>query len=310
VSALFVVAGLGLVTLPALVRDRLERLPPVDWCRATSASIRFGLGLVQFGLAATAAPTTFRTLGIDQVADACSRIFGPAAPGGDVTGLASALLLTWVVVARRKARRHVRLTTRLARIEPWLGTHSHHDGINHVTIPSDHPIAYAVPGNEPQVVVSERLQASLSAEELAAVRRHETSHLRHGHHRQLALACEIETVFDRLDIFRRSAVMLRLAVERVADEDAITTSDHRSQLRSALAKTARSLVSAVPAFTPADTIVHRLAALDRPARSSGTNRVAGLAVMVVPLAIAAAGATAWALASHHLLFELVNVCFG
>src|SRR3546814_17199993 len=49
--------GLGLLVLPWLFRSRLTQLSPGEWTRVTSVSLRVGLGLVQFGLFATAAPT-------------------------------------------------------------------------------------------------------------------------------------------------------------------------------------------------------------------------------------------------------------
>ena len=309
-SLAIVLAGIGLIVLPSSARHQLERLRPTTWCRISSISLRFGLGLLQFGLAATAAPTLFRMLGVDQAAEACSRALGPVPPGGALTGTTAMVLLSLVVAARRRGRRHARRTIELVRIEPWLGTHVTLDGIDYVTLPSDRPLAYAVPGATPQVVVSERLPAELTADEFAAVLRHETSHLRHQHHRHLTLACEIDTSFGWLTAARRSTATLRLAVERVADEDAITTSEHRSHVRSALVKTATSLVTAVPTFTPLDTVTHRLAALDRPPNTAGIHRLTSVAVMIVPLATATAGATAWILASHHLLLGYINLCFG
>ncbi|MBK5223947.1 MAG: M56 family metallopeptidase [Acidimicrobiia bacterium] len=262
-TAVFVLVGLGLVTLPTVQHRRLEQLAPQEWCRATATSIRAGLAVLQLGLLFGAAPTLLRAVGIHDAADACHRIFGPAAPGGAVTGWLGAGALGYVVHARWRARRHVRHTTEVTTIEPWLGTHQLTDGVDHVTIPSDRPLAYAVPGPSPQIVVSDRLRTSLTPDELAAVLRHETSHLRRGHHRELTLACEVETVFSRWPQMRRSAALLRLAVERVADEDAITTTEDRAHVRDALVKTATSLViGAVPAFTSAATILHRIAALE------------------------------------------------
>src|SRR3546814_6182012 len=56
----------------------------------------------------------------------------------------------------------------------------------------------------PQIVVSEGLCGSMTADELAAVIRHEASHLRRRHHRELVLACEIETLFARVPFLARS----------------------------------------------------------------------------------------------------------
>ena len=309
-SLAVVLAGFVLVVAPSVARGQLERLEPTTWCRINSISLRFGLGLLQFGLVATAAPTVLRTLGIDQAAEVCSRAFGSVPPGGDLTALLAMVLLGRLVIARRRARRHARRTIERGRIEPWIGEHLTRDGIDHVTIPADRPLAYAVPGCNPQIVVSETLPAALTCDELAAVLRHEVSHLRHHHHRHLLLACEVDSVLGRVPAAHQSAALLRLAVERVADEDAIASSQHRRDVRSALVKTATSLVDALPAFTPLDTIAHRLAALDNPRPACGGARIGSLVIATLPLAAVAAGTTAWTFASHHLILGLIGVCFG
>ena len=308
-TVLFVLVGVGLVALPAVQHRRLEQLSPPEWCRATTTSIRAGMAVLQLGLLFGAAPSVLRTVGVHEAADACHRMFGPAAPGGAVTGWLSAGLLGYVLHARWRARRHVRHAAAVTTIEPWLGTHQLVDGVDHVTIPSDRPLAYAVPGPAPQVVVSDRLRASLTPEELAAVLRHETSHLRRGHHRELTLACEVETVFARWPQVLRAAALLRLAVERVADEDAIATTEDRRHVRDALVKTATSMVAAaVPAFTPAATILHRITALETAPDALPSTRVAALAPILLAVAGAWTAVAFWTLASHHL-FGLIAICF-
>ncbi len=300
--------GVGLVALPAVQHRRLEQLPPPEWCRATATSIRAGMAVLQIGLLFGAAPTVLRTVGVHEAA-ACHRMFDSVVPGGAVTGWVDAALLGHVLHARWRARRHVRRAAEVATIEPWLGTHQLVDGVDQVAIPSDRPLAYAVPGPEPQVVVSDRLRSTLTSDELAAVLRHETSHLHRGHQRELTLACEVETVFSRCPQVLRGAALLRLAVERVADEDAIATTEDRGHVRDALVKTATSLVTAaVPAFTPAATIVHRITALETAPHALPSTRVAALAPILLAVAGAWTAVAFWTLASHHL-FGLVAICF-
>ena len=305
---MFVLVGVGLVALPAVQHRRLEQLAPTEWCHATATSIRAGMAVLQLGLLFGAAPTLLRAVGVHEAADACHRMFGPVAPGGAVTGWFSAALLGYVLHARRRARRHVRRVTEVTTIEPWLGTHQLVDGVDHVTIPSDRPLAYAVPGPAPQIVVSDRLRASLTPDELSAVLRHESSHLRRGHHRELTLACEVETVFSRLPQVMGTAALLRLAVERVADEDAIATTEDRGHVRDALVKTATSMVAAaVPAFTPAATILHRITALETAPHALPSTRVAALAPILLAVGGAWTAVAFWTLASHHL-FGLIAIC--
>jgi len=300
--------GLGLLLLPWLFRSRLTQLSPVEWTRITSLSLRVGLGLVQFGLLATAAPTVLGGAGAHDLADTCSQILGPPAPGGDRTGWASLGLLGWVLSARWSARRRVRRITDTTRIEPWLGRHTESAGYDLAVIPAMEPLAYSVPGPHPQIVVSEGLCWSMTAAELAAVIRHEASHLRRRHHRELVLACEIETVFAPVPWLARATGVLRLAVERCADEDAIIRPEDRHDVRRALTKTAMTMAGAVAAFTPAETIVARLAALDQPALASTVSRAQTVALISVPVSVGLAAAATWTLRSHHLLLGLLSVC--
>jgi len=300
--------GLGLLLLPWFLRSRLTQLSPAEWTRATSISLRSGLGLLQFGLLATAAPTVLGGAGAHELAETCSQVLGPPAPGGDLTGWTSLGLLGWVLSARWRARRHVRRVTDTTRIEPWLGKHTESGGYDLAVVPAMEPLAYSVPGPHPQIVVSEGLCEAMTAEELAAVIRHEASHLRRGHHRELVLACEIETLFARLPSLARATGVLRLAVERCADEDAIIRPEDRHDVRRALTKTAMTLAGAVAAFTPAGTIVARLAALDHPPVASTVRRAQAVAMIGAPVALGLAAATTWTLTSHHLLLGLLSVC--
>lgn len=307
-TTVIILAGLGLLFLPGLIRVRLARLEPVEWCRSASWSVKYGLATVQLGLLAGAAPTLLRALNFHGAADACHRLFGPAAPGGAVTGWLSALALTWVISARRRARRNVRRTIETTTIEDWLGTHETQGGIDHVTIPAARPLAYAVPGPQPQIVVSTRLRESLTDGELRAVLRHEASHLRRHHHRHLVLAHELETVFPGLSHARNTSSLLRLAIERVADEDAINVDDDRTFLQSALYKTAASYATAVPTFTPAETIIDRISALAEPGSATIAARASALAPITVGAATAFLATSGWVLGAHRLLLALATAC--
>ncbi len=300
--------GLGLLQLPWLLRGRLTQLAPAEGTRATSITLRAGLALAQFGLLATAAPTVLGGVGAHELADTCSQILGPPTPGGDLTGWASLGVLGWVLFARRQARRHVRQVTDTTRIETWLGSHTHSDGFDVAVVPASQSFAYSVPGPNPQIVLSEGLRDAMTAEELAAVIRHEASHLHRRHHRELVLACEIENVFARIPALARATSVLRLAAERCADEDAITCPEDRQEVRGALTKTAVSMAGAVAAFTPADTILARLAALDHPPAADSVTRVQTVAMIGAPVTFGLAVAVTWTLTSHHLLLGLLSVC--
>lgn len=302
------ISGLVLLVLPWILRGRLAELAPAEGTRATSVSLRAGLALVQFGLFATAVPAVLGGAGAHELADACSQVLGPAAPGGDVTGWASLGLLAWVLYARWRARRHVRCVTRTTRIEPWLGHHCEAAGYDLAVVPATEPLAYSVPGPRPQIVVSEGLCEVMTATELAAVIRHEASHLRRRHHRELVLACEVEAVCSPFPALTRATGVLRLAVERCADEDAVLCPEDRHDIRRALTKTAATLAAAVAALSPAETIVARLAALEHAPAASVTGRAQTVAMIAAPVVIGLAGAASLALSRHHVLLGLVSVC--
>lgn len=307
-SLLVVAAGIALAFLPGMLRGRIGRLHPSEACGLVSAAVRAGMALTQVGLLATVAPTALRFLGIDSAADACAGLVGGEAPGGIVTAWVAAAAFGWIVVARRSARLHVRHIAVRMRIEPWAGTHRVHDGIDHVTLQLAEPIAYAVPGPRPQVVVSEGLERRCTREELVVVLRHETSHLKHGHHRTLAHARSLETVLGAFPPAQATARALRLAVERAADEDAISSPDDRARIRSALLKVTIPAQQPILAFTGVDTVLQRLDALDAPRPVVPIDRAKTLALVLAAFAAAGVGAVAWVLASHHLLLGFASFC--
>ena len=309
-SAALVVAGTGLLLLPGLRAFPAAELPPSEWARVAATSLRCGLFSLRVGLALGALPTVLLAAGVQELASVCHRIFGPVVPGGSAAGWASAA--GWVVLAWRSiaVRRGVTAAQRAARVETWLGTHRHDGGVDVVTLPTADAVAYAVPGRPPQIVVTDGLVGALSADELAAVLRHERSHVVHGHDRQLTLAAGVDGTLGWLPGVRRSTAALRLALERWADEDAAAAGEaSRPVLHQALLKTTARMLEPLPAFASACTVVDRLAALERPApRAAGRAR----ALVVAPVASLSIGATVslvgWALFTHHGLLGAVGYC--
>ena len=309
-TAILVVAGVGLLLLPGLRTFPFSELPPSEWTRVASASLRCGLLSLRVGLILGAVPTILRASGVQDLASVCHRMFGPVVPGGSVAGWASAVAT--VVLAWRSfaARRRVAAAQRAARVDSWLGTHAAAGGVDVVTLPTKNTIAYAVSGRPPQIVLTDGLVEVLSADELAAVVRHERSHLVHGHEHLLALAVTVDATVGWLPGVRRSTAALRLAVERWADEDAAAAGEaSRPALHRALLKTTARMLDAVPAFAAACTVVDRLAALERPApRAAGRAR----ALVVAPVASLSIGVTlslvGWTLFTHHGLLGAVGYC--
>ncbi len=309
----FLALGAALLVLPGLGVLRLDRLGPGYWSWLAATSLRAGLGLAQVALALGAAPTLLRATGVPDAAALCHRIFGSLGPETAVAGWLSAAASAWVLLARTANRARRRRLRERATIEPWIGEHTVVEGVEAVRIPVLATLAYAIPGRRPQVVTSEGLHRLLTPEELDAVVRHELSHLAHGHDRPLALASAVEAVFGGRGPAARSAANLRLALERVADEDAGPVVPGRDHLRAALAKAAGrggpDPAAVLPAFAPLDTVTHRLEALAT--ASTGTHwparALASLPVLAT-MATAAMVVATWSLAAHHQVLGLSTIC--
>lgn len=309
-TAGLVAAAIALLLVPGLRVFPVAELAPSEWTRVAAASLRCGLFSLRLGLVLGAVPTLLRATGLQDLASVCHRMFGPVVPGGSAAGWASAvgsLLLGWQSIA---VRRRVAAAQRAARVEDWLGTHADHGGVDVVTLPADDAVAYAVPGRPPQIVVTDGLVGALSKDELAAVLRHERSHVIHGHDQHLALAASVDAAVGWLPGVRRSTAALRLGVERWADEDAAAVGEtSRPVLHRALLKTTARMLGPLPAFASACTVVDRLAALERPApRGAGRAR----ALVVAPVASLSIGVTmsllGWTLFTHHGLLGVIGYC--
>jgi Zn-dependent protease with chaperone function len=109
-----------------------------------------------------------------------------------------------------------------------------------LVIEDETPMAFAVPGRHPHVVVSTGMLELLEYDERQAMLAHERAHLRHHHHR-LITATEVAAAM--LPPLRPAAARVRFATERWADRDAaVEVGDPyivaRAIGRAALARTA------------------------------------------------------------------------
>ncbi|MCD0449243.1 M56 family metallopeptidase [Actinocorallia sp. API 0066] len=149
-------------------------------------------------------------------------LFGDEEPVSALLGLGALLLLLGClfVVVRLGAHwvAEVRAAQRLAR-----------------PLPTDVPVALAVPGRRGGVLVSRGLVAALSPAELDVVRWHEASHLRHRHHRYLAVGA---LAAELLPPLRPLHDRLRFALERWADEDAAEAVGDRALVARTIARVA------------------------------------------------------------------------
>jgi Zn-dependent protease with chaperone function len=137
------------------------------------------------------------------------------------------LVALGAVVAATTSAARVRVRQRRQR--------AHRDDEELAIIPSDQPVAYALPGRPGQVVVSTGMLRSLDPHERRVLIAHERSHLRRRHHRYIRLT---ELAAAAMPLLRPLNARLRFAVERWADEDAADETGDRALVASAIARAA------------------------------------------------------------------------
>jgi Zn-dependent protease with chaperone function len=220
VIALLLLVGAGLLVLPFGADSGLRRLPPDEGARLAVLSIGAGAALMELGLVLTAAPTVLRAVRVTGFAVICEHALGPLVAHAPIIGWAAAAVSVVLggsfIAALNEARRAAERT----RVEPWLGWHEDRRDHELVILPTARLLAISVPGQPPQVVVSEGLISSLAPDECEAVVRHELAHAYLGHRRYLLLLTGVERAFPWLPGARASAARARRRLEEWADDHA------------------------------------------------------------------------------------------
>lgn len=294
-----------LLAAPGLGRILLRKLSPAWTARLSAASLATGALLLEIFLVHAALPTVLHGSGLHAIARACERMGGHVLPAGSAFGwpvAGLALILPTIGVAGM-----LRSRSRLRRLanDPRFGHHEHHQSYDLVTLPSKRPVALSVAGDPPCVLLTEGLEGMLSPAERRVVIRHELAHLTQGHHRYGALVSMLAGSLGFLPPVDASLGVLRLALERWADETAVGDStSERTAVRAALLKLAfwPSTQETVTAFSTAEHVNARLRALEAPTTGTGWATLAPLAVNV-PTLIAAALSLATFLAHSWQLFH-------
>ena len=137
---------------------------------------------------------------------------------------------------------------------------------------TDVPIAVAVPGRRGGVLLSRGMLSAFTSDELHVVLQHETSHLRHRHHRYTASGALLAATLPPL---RPLNTRLRLAVERWADEDTAEAVNDRTLVARTIAKAALAHsppAETTPAFADSGVVQRVEALLTTP---PGRNAVTG-----------------------------------
>ncbi|GAA0595335.1 M56 family metallopeptidase [Actinomadura livida] len=175
-------------------------------------------------------------------------LFGDDRPVPHPVGVPAALLTAAgaLVAGRTAARWAAELRTARIQVREPLET--------------DVPIAVAVPGRHGGVLLSRGMLRGFTAGELHVVLQHETSHLRHRHHRYTASGAMAGALLPPL---RPLSERLRLAVERWADEDAAEAVGDRAFVARTIAKAALAHPPAAgpPAAFAESGVVRRVEAL-------------------------------------------------
>ena len=236
---LFVILGsFVLLGLPGLL-DRCHSLGPAHFARLGRASMMLGFIGVVLGLAAWGAPAILHLADAVGVPGLCDEAVHRLPLGGLELAIAAAAIAVAVTGRALAAVRRARLSAHRARVDPCFGRHRRVGRYDVVVIPSAQLVAVGVPGDRPQIVLSQGLVAALSPVEVDAVIRHEVAHHRLGHRQYLVTAAVMDQVFGWVPRVRSSTRSLRNAVEAWADLESTQSSEARTAtLRSALERLA------------------------------------------------------------------------
>jgi len=200
------------------------------------------------------------------------------------------IALVILVIATIKAMLLVRSDRQIRR--------SHCGGL--VVVSDSEMFAYALPGAQDGVVISQGLVQGLSKNELNVVLAHEQAHLDNRHDRWI-LVGRICTSFNPL--LRHPMSNLRFALERIADEAAVGICGNRQYVARTIAKVALGQSKIDYALGMASFgVVDRVRDLSYRKKNDGPLRYVVLGVGLMSLA--ALSALQW----HHIALAIATVC--
>lgn len=216
-SLLVIGIGVALLTMPAL--SATSALGPKARVRIACASATAGIWLVGIGVVLTASPLLLWWHDQGEVA---AVDLGHLSPGGPWAWMASGVLgavgASWIVGFFRQSAR----ARRRASLPLWAATTVLHDDLAGAEVrvaPTMEPVAFAIPGRDRHVVVSESVNL-LAAPERRAVLAHEGAHLRLRHDRHLLVLGTYQRIWGWVPGARSVVAAHRRSIEQWADIDA------------------------------------------------------------------------------------------
>ena len=231
-------SGLGLVTLPMVMRRPGRRLPPRQWAVLCMLALSVGAAIVVGSALIMTAPLGLAVGDLPGIVRACLRMIDRLRPGGVVVSLIAGTLVVVSLVPAVCALRQARRSLQTARVGARSGrVAGSHQSFEIITLPDHRTFALGVPHtrNGGQMLVSSGLVDALSGREFEMVCAHEAAHLRHHHRRWLLAAMVVERSLWFWPPAKASADTLRLALECWADDAAAGDRvEPRVRLRSAL----------------------------------------------------------------------------
>ncbi|MCL1602065.1 MAG: M56 family metallopeptidase [Actinomycetia bacterium] len=249
-SVALIVATVSLVAMPLLARRVRAAFRPVELTRYNAVTMSSGVVLLCIALVVCAVPVIVAVGGGSML----NRHFFP---GSSIVGWFSAITAVTLIVTMGIGYRRVRKVEDRLRIEPSVGVHFTLAGHELVVLSAHQPLAYAIGGHHPQVVITDGLLEQLSVPELVSVVEHEAAHLSLNHRLHLTLVGMLEPVASWFFPTRWLVDALASALEHAADSQ---TTDWFATRRALLAISGAPAVAGVAAFT-AGNLVDRLDAL-------------------------------------------------
>lgn len=249
-SEALIFATIGLVAMPLVARRVRSAFRPIELTRYNAVTLSSGVVLLLVALVVCAAPVIVALGGVSML----DRHFFP---GDTIIGWLSAVGAMTLTVTMVVGYRRVRTAEARLRVEPWVGEHISLDEYDLVVLGLDQPMAYAIGGQHPQIIVTDGLLDQLSVPELVSVVEHEAAHISLHHRLHLTLIGMIEPSASWFLPVRRLVEVFRSALEHAADS---RTTDRLATRRALLTVSGVQSAAGMAAFT-AGNVVERLDSL-------------------------------------------------